>query len=62
MLQRQVKKHHVAIMLLHWFNAYVWLFELVTGLALISSSLFRVVPGVVHRDRGGRLREPRRTC
>lgn len=44
MLQRQVKKHHVAIILLHWFNAYVWLFELVTGLALISSPLFRVVP------------------
>ena len=44
MLQRQVKKHHVAIILLHWFNAYVWLFELVTGLALIASPLFRVVP------------------
>jgi formate dehydrogenase subunit gamma len=44
MLQRQVKKHHVAIMLLHWFNAFVWLFELVTGLALVSSPLFRVVP------------------
>lgn len=44
MLQRQVKKHHVAIILLHWFNAYVWLFELVTGLALVSSPLFRVVP------------------
>jgi formate dehydrogenase subunit gamma len=45
MLQRQVKKHHVAIMLLHWFNAFVWLFELITGLALITSPLFRVVPG-----------------
>jgi formate dehydrogenase subunit gamma len=45
MLQRQVKKHHVAIILLHWFNAYVWLFALVTGLAIISSPLFRVVPG-----------------
>jgi formate dehydrogenase subunit gamma len=44
MLQRQVKKHHVAIILLHWFNAYVWLFELITGLALISSPLFRVAP------------------
>jgi formate dehydrogenase subunit gamma len=44
MLQRQIKKHHVAIMLLHWFNAFVWLFELVTGLALISSPLFSVVP------------------
>jgi formate dehydrogenase subunit gamma len=44
MLQRQFKKHHVAIMLLHWFNASVWLFELITGLALVSSPLFRVVP------------------
>jgi formate dehydrogenase subunit gamma len=44
LLQRQIKKHHVAIMLLHWFNASVWLLELITGLALISSPLFRVVP------------------
>ena len=44
MLQRQFTKHHVAIMLLHWFNASVWFFELLTGLALISSPLFRVVP------------------
>ncbi len=44
MLQRQIKKHHVAIVLLHWFNAFVWLFELGTGLALISAPQFRVVP------------------
>ncbi len=44
MLQRQVKKHHVAIILLHWWNAYVWLFELVTGLALVASPYFRVAP------------------
>jgi uncharacterized protein len=44
MLQRQIKKHHVAIILLHWFNATTWLFELITGAALISSSLFRFVP------------------
>ena len=44
MLQLRIKKHHVAIMLLHWFNAFVWLFELLTGLALISSPYFRVVP------------------
>ncbi len=44
MLQRQFKKHHVAIMLLHWFNAFVWLFGLISGLALITSPLFRVVP------------------
>jgi len=44
MSQRMVKKHHVAIMLLHWFNATVWLTELTTGAALISSPHFRVVP------------------
>lgn len=44
MRQLRMKKHHVAIMLLHWFNAFVWLAELLTGLALISSDYFRVVP------------------
>lgn len=45
MRQRQIKKHHVAIMLLHWFNAATWGLELATGAALISSRLFRVAPG-----------------
>jgi formate dehydrogenase gamma subunit len=44
MAQRQVKKHHVAMMLLHWFNAFVWLAELITGAALIVSSHYRVMP------------------
>ncbi|MCL5005619.1 MAG: YeeE/YedE family protein [Acidobacteria bacterium] len=44
MSRRQIKKHHVAIMLLHWFNAVVWLFELSTGAALIASPYFRVAP------------------
>jgi formate dehydrogenase gamma subunit len=44
MLQRQFKKHHVAIMLLHWFNAAVWLAELVTGVGLVTSRHFRVAP------------------
>ncbi len=44
MSQRRIKKHHVAIMLLHWFNATVWLFELATGAALIASPYFRVMP------------------
>jgi formate dehydrogenase subunit gamma len=44
MLQRQIKKHHIAIILLHWFNATVWLFELVTGTALVTSRYFRVAP------------------
>lgn len=44
MLQRQIKKHHVAIMLLHWFNAATWILEVATGAALVSSRLFRVAP------------------
>ena len=44
MKQRHLKKHHIAIILLHWFNAFVWLIELVTGVALISSPSFRVAP------------------
>jgi formate dehydrogenase subunit gamma len=60
MLQRRLKKHHVAIILLHWFNAYVWLFELLTGLALLSSPRFRVVPawsiGIVDAVFGSRAR------
>ena len=44
MLQRQIKKHHVAIILLHWFNAITWILEVATGAALISSRLFRVAP------------------
>src|SRR5487761_327192 len=44
MAQRTVKKHHVAIMLLHWFNASVWLLQLATGAALIRSPYFRVAP------------------
>ncbi len=44
MEQRQVKKHHVAIILLHWFNAIVWLLELATGGALISSEYYRIAP------------------
>lgn len=44
MAQRQIKKHHVAILLLHWFNATVWLAELTTGAALISSPHFRIAP------------------
>lgn len=44
MEQRSMKKHHVAIMLLHWFNAATWILEVSTGLALITSRLFRVTP------------------
>ena len=41
---RQVKKHHVAIVLLHWFNAFVWLIELATGSAIVVSPSFAFMP------------------
>ncbi len=44
MLQRRLKKHHVAIILLHWFNASTWGLELLTGAALIVSRHFRFMP------------------
>lgn len=44
MAQRLVKKHHVAIVLLHWFNALVWMMELATGAALIVSPQYRFMP------------------
>lgn len=44
MEQRHLKKHDIAIILLHWFNAFVWLIELTTGLAIITSPTFQVVP------------------
>lgn len=44
MEQRQIKKHHVAIILLHWFNAFVWLIELATGVALVSNPAFSIAP------------------
>lgn len=51
--QRHLKKHHLAIILLHWFNAFVWLIELVTGIALFWSPTFRVAPeGAVRLVRG----------
>lgn len=44
MLQRRLKKHHVAIILLHWFNASTWIAELATGAALILARHFRFAP------------------
>lgn len=44
MLRNQIKKHHVAVILVHWFNAVTWIFEVSTGIALISSPYFRVAP------------------
>jgi formate dehydrogenase subunit gamma len=42
--QRRLKKHDVAIILLHWFNAATWGLELATGAALVTSPYFRVAP------------------
>jgi formate dehydrogenase subunit gamma len=44
MLQRQLKKHDVAIILLHWFNASTWILGIATGAALITSPYFRFAP------------------
>ncbi len=44
MAQRHIKKHHVAMVLLHWFNAISWLLELATGAGLIVSPYYRFAP------------------
>jgi formate dehydrogenase subunit gamma len=44
MLQRRLKKHDVAIILLHWFNAATWILEAATGAALVASPYFRIAP------------------
>jgi len=44
MRQRQMKKHHVSTILLHWFNGIIWAFMLMTGTALLVSSHYKVMP------------------
>lgn len=44
MRQRKMKKHDVAIMLVHWFNAVTWILMLATGGALIVSALYKFAP------------------
>lgn len=44
MEQRQIKKHQVAVVLIHWFNAIVWLLELTTGIGMIVAPAYRVAP------------------
>lgn len=44
MRHRKMKKHDVAIMLVHWFNAFSWLFMLTSGAALIISSHYQMAP------------------
>ena len=40
----KMKKHDVAVIWLHWFNAMVWMMELVTGAALILSPKYQLAP------------------
>jgi len=42
--QRKMKKHDVAIVMLHWFNASTWILMLATGGALIVSPFYKVAP------------------
>ena len=44
MAYRFIKKHDVAMVALHWFNALVWLLLLVTGAGLIVSETYRIAP------------------
>ncbi len=44
MEQMEIKKHDNSIILLHWFNAFVWLIELMSGFALIVGAAYRVMP------------------
>jgi formate dehydrogenase gamma subunit len=40
-----LKRRDMAMVWLHWFNALVWLFEILTGFGLLSSERYRVTPG-----------------
>lgn len=40
----RMKKHDVAVIWLHWFNALVWALELATGGALIVTGRYHVAP------------------
>ena len=44
MARKLIKKHDVAMVTLHWFNALVWFFELMTGMALIASTRYTYIP------------------
>jgi formate dehydrogenase gamma subunit len=42
-------RHDTAIILLHWFNAIVWLIQVVTGAGLLASSGYQVTPDLLNR-------------
>ena len=43
-----LKRHDKPVIALHWFNALVWLFQLVTGIGLLGTSKYRVTPDLVN--------------
>jgi formate dehydrogenase gamma subunit len=47
--ERMIRRHDAAIIVLHWFNALVWLFMAVTGSCLLASSGYRVSPDLFNR-------------
>ncbi len=42
-------RHTAAAMGLHWFNALVWVFMSLTGLALLGRSGYRVLPDLIYK-------------
>jgi len=42
--KKKIKKHDIATIYLHWFNATVWFIELITGSALIISKYYKFTP------------------
>jgi len=42
---QRVKRREMPAVWLHWFNALVWFFEVITGFALLSTGGYRVTPG-----------------
>ncbi len=43
---RMLRRHSPVGIGLHWFNALVWILQLITGLSLLSSDRYRVTPTV----------------
>ena len=43
-----LERHDKPVIALHWFNALVWLFQLVTGIGLLGASKYRVTPDLVN--------------
>lgn len=41
---KEIPRHNLVVRLLHWFNALIWLTQLITGFSLITSPHFRLLP------------------